>query len=197
MPFNSKSFGRTNFRISPQSPRTPKKSKNLWVDRKTDRHALIIALLFFTGFFMVIIFVSETLVTWLGVSRIFALLAVLFSFMPKKSLPLIYRIRKELKVILALFGLAPFFTGLIFTLNFSFSGNAWKETYPVLKLGNYTNKEVIEVVLPEDKYKRFKHIRRFSAHKVNAFPDSVEYTLQKGIFGFVVIDDATLIINTD
>lgn len=185
---NRRSFNRHFY----NSKATRRRKKSLWLDRKSDRHIQVMALMLFVGFFLIIIYGIKTIVTWRVISWIYIGFAVLFSQIPSKLLPFIYRIRKELKVLLAICALAPFFTGMFLVVNFYFTTNGYVQSFKVVDFYYSYSENFIEVDLDNKVFNKHIEIRRFSLDKYDFDPDSAVYILKKGVFGFDVVDDAFL-----
>lgn len=169
-----------------------RRKKTLWLDKKSNRHVQIMAATLFVGFFLILIYGIKTIATWRVISWIYIGFAILFSQIPAKWMPLIYRVRKELKVLLAICALAPFSTGLFLVINFYITTN---ETVQSVKVTNFYysySENIIEVELDSEILNKHIEIRRFPLDKYNFEPDSVVYTIKRGVFGFNVIDDAWL-----
>ncbi len=173
--------------------RANKKRKiTLWLDRKSERHIQLIASMFFIGFLLIVFFGFKTLATWSQIVQIFIVFAVFFSLIPAKWLPFIYRLRKELKVLLSVCALAPFFTGLAMMINFYVTTN---ETIYTVKISNYYtfySDRIVLVVLEDKELNKHIEIRKFSLDKYNFEPDSAVFEIRKGILGFRVMHNSYL-----
>ena len=170
-----------------------KRKITFWLDRKSERHVQIIAAMFFIGFILTIYYSFKTLATWSQISQIYFGLAVLFSFIPPKWLPFIYRIRKELKILLGVCALAPFITGLVLMLNFHITVNKSIQTYKVSDYQFLYYERIVMVELESKEINRHVEIRKFPLDEFNFEPDSAAYNIHNGIFGFKVVQDAWLI----
>ncbi len=165
----------------------------LWLDRKSERHIQIMAIMFFIGFFLTLVYGYKTLASWSQISQIYFGLAVIFNFIPSKWLPFIYRIRKELKVILAIFALSPFFTGIVLLLNFYISTDKMNQTINIAEYNQLYYDEYVIVKLDDDEMNKHIEIRKFSLDKYNFEPDSACYLIHTGVFGIKSIHDSWLI----
>lgn len=170
-----------------KSPINKGHKKPLWIDRKLDRHIQIMALLFFIGFALIIGIGSKTLTTWNIISRLFFAIAVITSFTPKSWLPVIYRFRKEMKVLLTLFALTPMITGMILLANFTILTEKKFDSYNVINTIYYPNDYLFKVVLEDNKFEKNYQLRTFSLDNYNFRPDSAHYEIGTGIFTFKVI----------
>jgi hypothetical protein len=166
---------------------------SLWLDRKSERHIQIMAAMFFIGFLLTIAYGFKTLATWSQISQIFFGLAVLFSFIPSNWLPFIYRVRKELKVLLGVCALAPLFTGIILLLNFHVSTNKSIIIDKVVSYDvNYTDK-IILVNLEDEYLNKHIEIRKFSMEQFRFDPDSAGFFIHRGCFGLKTVHNPWLI----
>lgn len=166
---------------------------SLWLDRKSERHIQMMAAMFFIGFLTSIIYGFYTLATWSKISQIFFALAVLFSFIPNNWLPFIYRVRKELKVLLAICALAPFVTGMALLINFHISIH---QEIVVEKVTNYTYNyadRIIFVEVESEELNRYYEIRKFSMDQFNFEPDSVQFDIRSGCLGLKTVHNPKLI----
>ncbi len=170
-----------------------KRQISLWLDRKSDRHIRMMAALFFMGFILTLAYGYETLLTWSGISQIFAAFAVIFSFIPRTWLPFIYRVRKELKVILGVFALAPFFTGVFLMLNFHICIQKKTETYKITNYKIDYGEQMVLVSLENPMLNKHLEIRKFPLSKNKFEPDSASYEVCKGIFGIKSVHNSRLI----
>jgi hypothetical protein len=159
----------------------------------TEKHAAFIAAMFFIGIFLMVFFGNKTLVTWKFISYIYLLIAVFITILPLKRLPFIYFIRKELKILLTIFGLAPFLTGVLLMLNFIFTDNPVIKTVNVTAYKYYPYDETVEVILDDDFFNQFSEIRKFTAKRLTNTPQAVVYTIKSGLLGMKVIDKSELI----
>jgi len=149
--------------------------------------------MFFIGFLLTIAYGYKTFASWSQISQIYFGLAVIFSFLPSKWLPFIYRIRKELKVILAIFALAPLFTGIALVLNFHIATDKMYETINIAKYQKQYSDKIIIVTLDNKELNKHIEIRKFSLDKYNFEPDSACYLINTGVFGIKTIHDSWLI----
>jgi len=159
----------------------------------TEKHAAFIAAMFFLGIFLMVFFGNKTLVTWKFISYIYLIIAVLIGVLPLKKLPFIYFVRKELKILLTVFGLAPFFTGLILMINFTFASNITTKTITVTAYKYYPYDETVEVILDDDFINQFSEIRKFTIKELKSTPKTAVYTIKTGLLGMKIIDNSELI----
>ena len=171
--------------------------RKLWLDHRSEKHIQLIAVMFFCGIILVITIGMRTLVSWIVISRIYAGLAVAFSLIPLKFYPLIYRLRKEMKVLFSVFGIGPFLTGLILTINFLFSTASWNEIYTVESINYYPSDHLFEVKLEQNALHIRQELRRFSSDKNMTAPEKVEYQFDQGIFGMKTVMKSHLISSSD
>ena len=150
------------------------------------------AVMLFVGVFLILIYGIKTVATWRVISWIYIGFAVLFSQIPIKWMPFIYRIRKELKVLLAICALAPLFTGLFLVINFYFTTSYTIQSVKVIDYYYSYSENIIEVQLDSDILNKHKEIRRFPLDKYNFEPDSIVYVFRRGVFGFNTVGDAWL-----
>jgi len=170
-------------------------NKSLWIDRKTEVHTRFMALFFFVGVGLILVVGSKTLVSWIAISRIAALIAVVSSFIPIKFFPIIYRVRKELKVIFTICALTPMLTSLLLLTNYIFISDVNIESYKVVSIESHPNDDIFKVNLENDTYKEFRQIRSFSYYDYSHEPDSAHYKTGKGVFSFKVVRKAYLTPN--
>ncbi len=161
---------------------------------KLNNNVRLLAVIFFAGALLIIIFGLKTLVTWWFISRIYAFLAVVLFFLPNSFLPKLYSIYAELKIILTIFGLAPLITGLVLAINFGITIQTNTECYKIEHWLYNNNEKYIEVFIENDIYNK-----QFEMHKIPTavypynLPDSVCYTISKGIFRLKTYRDAKII----
>ncbi len=170
-----------------------KRKITLWLNRRSERHIQIIAAMFFIGFVLIVYFGFKTLATWGQITQIFIGLAVLFSFMPAKWLPFIYRIRKELKVLLGICALAPFLTGIILMINFYITSDETIYTIKITDYQTFYSDRIVEVVLEDKELNKHFEIRKFSIDKYDFEPDSAVFDIRKGIFGLDAVHNSWLL----
>ena len=183
---NSNMFsGRLNFNKAKQHSK-----KSLWFDKNSERHIQIMALMLFLGFFAIIFYGFKTIISWRIVSWIYIGFAVVFSQIPNRWLPVVYRIRKEMRVMLVVFALSPLFTGLFLVINYYFSSHKIEQTILVVNYSYYDN--TIEVELDDEELNKHIEIRRFQHNKFDFKPAYAVYTIGEGVFGFNVITNAYL-----
>lgn len=166
--------------------------KPLWIDRRIERHARIIAVLFFVGIGLTYAIGIKTLATWDSISRIFFALAIVTYFIPNRFFPLLYRFKKELKILFSIFGLSPLLTGLILLINFTFIHDIGVESYKVQNVIRYHNDYMFKVELENDEMQKFTQLRTFSSDEFKFYPDSAHYQTGKGCFRFKVVRKAYL-----
>jgi len=162
-------------------------------NQSIEKHIQFIVIFFFVGVFTTAIFGSPTILSWGQISQIYVAFALLFSLFPKRILPAIYSVTKELKILLVLGALAPFFTGLFLAINYSIPKYESVEKYKVENYNVYHSDKQIEVFLENEKFKNQIEIRRFSSDQYPFSPDSAVYYIKTGIFGIKVVNDAQLI----
>jgi len=163
------------------------------LNKKMEIHIRWIAFLFFLGSIGIAVFGIPTLLSWMQISRIYILWAIIFSFIPLGMLPKIYSVRKELKILLVVCALAPIFTALILVLNFVVAVKVSDEIYKVESYHVYYSDHLIEVNLENNIFENQTEIRRFSTDKFPFEPDSAAYLIKTGIFGFKVASHPRLI----
>jgi len=166
---------------------------SLWIDRKSERHVQIMAAMFIVGFLLVIAYGYETILSWSKISQIYFGFAVVFGLMPANWLPFIYRIRKELKVLLGICALAPFFTGLVLMFNYHIPIVKYQQTFKVVQYKCEYENNLIMVELDNEKMNNHFEIRKFPMNECKHKPDSAVYLLQKGCFGLTVVKNSWLI----
>lgn len=170
-----------------------RRKKTLWLDRKSERHVQMMAAMFFIGFILTIAYGFKTLASWSEISQIYFGLAVIFSFIPNNWLPIYYRIRKELKVLLGICALAPFVTGIALLLNYHITTNEVQQFCKVSGYSYQYDDRIIMVTLNNEELNEHIEIRKFSLDKFNFEPDSACYIIKKGIFGINAIHGSSLI----
>lgn len=174
-----------------------KRKNTLWLDQRSEKHIQIMAALFFIGFLLTIAYGFKTLLTWGQISQLFFGCAVIFSLLPVKILPVIYRIRKELKIILGVGALAPFVTGLVLMLNFHFSHVYEIQTTKVIYYQFQYSERIIMVDIENKILNKHLEIRKFSLDKFNFEPDSAAYEIHKGFMGIKSVNKSWLIPKKD
>lgn len=166
---------------------------NLWLDRKSERPIQLMAALFFSGFILSIAYGYKTLASWSQISQLFFALAVLFSFLPKSWLPFIFRVRRDMKILLCIAALAPFATGLVLMLNYHVTVKSVTQIEKVINYKyNYTDR-IILVELENEELNKHVEIRKFSMGKYAIEPDSAVFLINTGCFGLKTIHDPWLI----
>jgi len=158
-----------------------------------DRHIQVMALLFFAGIALIIGIGSRTLATWTTISRIYVAFAVLTHFIPRKKLPVIYRVRKEMKTIFTIFALSPLLTGLVLLANYSIITEHHRECYKIERTIHYSNDYIFKIELEEAVFDQFKSVRNFSSDKFKFTPDSACYDIGRGIVGMKVVKSSWLV----
>jgi len=166
---------------------------SLWLDRRSERHIQIMAAQFFIGFFLTIGYGYKTLLTWTQISQIYFGLAVVFSFIPINWLPHIYRIRKELKILLGVCALAPLFTGLVLISNFYIGSLDSKQTVKVINYHFHSDEQIVTVDLENNELNKHLEIRKFPLDKLKSEPDSAVFIIYKGVFGIKIVHDSWIL----
>ncbi len=161
--------------------------KSLWINRKTENHIRFIAILFFVGIGLIVSIGSRTLLSWNIISRIFFAFAVITSFLPKRFFPVLYRVRKELKILFTVCALSPMLTGGILLVNYSFLTNISTEAYKIESVKRYSNDYMFTIYLENNKLENFQSIRSFSSDDYPFRPDSAHYIIGTGVFNIDVV----------
>ncbi|MFA6401604.1 MAG: hypothetical protein WCX31_08265 [Salinivirgaceae bacterium] len=170
-----------------------KREQIIGLNKKMEMHIQWMAILFFVGIIAIAIIGIPTLLSWIQISRIYIIWAIIFSLIPHRMLPKIYSVRKELKILLAVCALAPVFTALVLVLNFAVVLNVSDEKYKVESYNVYYSDHLIEVNLENNIFENQTEIRRFSTDKFPFEPDSASYRIKTGLFGFKVATHPRLI----
>lgn len=170
-----------------------KQKQHAWINKKTERQIQYIVLMFFIGLLLTGFYGTSTLLTWNFIIRIYLSLAFIFSFIPLKILPLIYKIQPEIKLLLAVCGLAPFIIGISLTINYNFSSFNNTAIYKIEKFDVSYDEHIIQVQLENKQLKKHKELRKFSTDKFHFVPDSAAYLVYKGCLGIDVVKDSYLI----
>ena len=139
----------------------------------------------------------RTLISWIAISRFYAAFAVLFSLIPLKYYPLIYRIRKEMKVLFSIFGIAPFLTGLLLCVNFLFSSSSTHEIYNIQDIHYYPSDHLFEVELENGALDIRRELRRFSSDGILEAPVKVDCEIKQGLLGMKTVQHIRLISPSD
>lgn len=133
-----------------------------------------------------IFFASKTfLPIWSMLLLLIVPSACMLLFLPKKSKKFLFR-RKFLA-----FAIWPFLLFCFFALNYAFSRNPRKETYPY----QWKPKNgMTHIELPNQMYKEFSHIRTFY-YQFEDVQDyqSIQYEIATGLFGIPVLKDYQLL----
>ncbi len=163
-------------------------------DKQLERQVQLIVVLFMAGMVLGYLFGIKTLLSWWQISRFYALLAVLAYFIPKAILPTIYKRFAELKILLAVFGLAPFLTGLLLTINYGFADTPFTEHYKVTHAEYFVSDQIVEIELEKHTYQSFYELRRVPMPTQDIFtPDSAIIYAANGAFGIAVYKKVELI----
>lgn len=161
-----------------------KKRRNI---TDTEVPARTVAAMFVVGFGVIIAFGMPTLVTALFISRIYIGLAVVFSFIPKRFYPFIFRIRPKFRILLNIAGLAPVVTALVLSLNYLVPVETYEESYKIQHTVHYHYDDQFEVLLEGDALETHNQLRCFNKHDYQGIHDSAHFTMVKGLFGMPVM----------
>lgn len=167
---------------------------------KKDRSFKVIfisVICFFLGFGLSINFYSYTLIDILNLSKFFALSSVIGFLIPLKLYSKWLHLIKYEMIIFNIIGVAPFLTGLFLLLNFLFVSESYTNNYKIEKiyLEGEQDYRSIGVVLENNIFSKERKIVEITDTPPS---DIFEYhflklTLSKGLFGYEVIKEKTLI----
>jgi hypothetical protein len=171
--------------------------RRIWFNRRLERHAQFIAAIFFIGVFLIICVGNYTLIKWMTISRIWIAISMVIIFLPKQFFPVVYLLHKELKLLLALFGIGPFLTGLFLLLNFLIVVESKNEVFPVTKSVYIYSDQLMEVSFMIGDMEPHRESRRIETKSVYQKPVSVAYQINTGIFKIKTLRDGELIYSGD
>ncbi len=142
---------------------------------------------FFMGFFLLIQFGSVTVISFWGMSKIFAIFLAIGLLIPIKW----YRKKWTMNIyeyfLVSLLGIAPFFSGLIFLINFSFSHTPHIESYEIEKIseGNLYS----DIHLKNDTLSEYGILTSNDSREYQIIENAkkVEYHLEYGALGMKVL----------
>lgn len=157
--------------------------KRVWLNRKMEFHAQIMAACFFLGLFLIIGIGNYTIIKWITVSRIWIGISLVFILIPNRYYPLIFRIHRELKVLFALFAMGSLMSGLFLLINFLVVIDSKEQKFEIKKAVYIYSEQALEVEFEIDQMIPHRDVRRIQCKNTNMKPDCVIYQVNRGIFG--------------